>query len=275
MKLCLNLLVRNEVGIIKENVLYHLERGIDEVLILDNKSVDGTLDVLSDLEKHYPVRVFHEEGDNHDQGVWMTRLVERAKTRGADWVMHGDADEFWVAERPIKEVLVGKGVVVVGRRNVIPTFAVLEGKGYRQWKNDVLVVNPYGEHRGDWWGKRSMLLHKEAPKVATSVEGFRRIGHGNHRADVDGEVREAKGLWIAHMALGTFGAFELKVKHGCAAMLRNKRVSVGAWTMFHKAYVEGRLREVYERMVVSEEEAGELVAQGVVERSNPIRRYFE
>jgi glycosyltransferase involved in cell wall biosynthesis len=87
---------RNEADIIRANVLHHLNQGIDRFLILDNGSVDGTCDVLSELAHSFPVEWKQHIG-HFRQRELLTRLARETFVRGADWVMTVDADEFWYA----------------------------------------------------------------------------------------------------------------------------------------------------------------------------------
>jgi glycosyltransferase involved in cell wall biosynthesis len=74
---------KNEKGNI-ERVLDSLAGLTDDILIYDNGSTDGTLDVL----KHYPVRV--HQGDWMGYGKTKQQSVLLAKH---DWILHLDADE--------------------------------------------------------------------------------------------------------------------------------------------------------------------------------------
>jgi len=90
------LVIRNEVDIIRTNVLYHLSLGLDRLLIIDNGSSDGTDRVLRELGKDPRVRW------SRDEGLWragdlFTKLAREAFGEGADWIVPIDADEFWYA----------------------------------------------------------------------------------------------------------------------------------------------------------------------------------
>jgi glycosyltransferase involved in cell wall biosynthesis len=91
------LVIRNEVDIIRTNILYHLSLGLDQLLIIDNGSSDGTERVLRELSQKDP-RVRW----TRDEGLWragdlFTRIAREAHREGADWVVPIDADEFWHA----------------------------------------------------------------------------------------------------------------------------------------------------------------------------------
>ena len=100
-------MVRNEVDIIETNLRHHLEsEAIDEAIVVDNESNDGTLEILSALVEELPVFVASEAGPCR-QSEWTTRLARMAHQRGADWVLPIDADEFWVGSegQSVKDIL--------------------------------------------------------------------------------------------------------------------------------------------------------------------------
>ena len=98
-------LVRNEVDIIETNLRHHLTTVLDEAIVLDNGSTDGTLELLVDLADELPLQLTSEVGHIYQSGR-VTRMARYATQQGADWILPIDADEFWVAgDAPFRSVL--------------------------------------------------------------------------------------------------------------------------------------------------------------------------
>ena len=108
MKLVMTLLVRNEEDILSENILYHLDQGVDHFLITDNLSIDKTKDIINDYVKKGLATYIYESEDNYNQALWVSKMAQSAYETNADWVIHSDADEFWFApdNLTIKNLLV-------------------------------------------------------------------------------------------------------------------------------------------------------------------------
>src|SRR5437867_3948226 len=90
--------VKNEIDVI-EAFVRHTLAFVNHLVVLDNGSTDGTLDVLRALHKEgLPLDVVEEPSFGYYQSEWMTRLMrEYAVGRyGAGWVVPLDADEFLV-----------------------------------------------------------------------------------------------------------------------------------------------------------------------------------
>jgi hypothetical protein len=96
MKLVMTLLARDEADIVDAWLAFHLNAGADFVGATDDRSSDGTTDILERYAREGHVRVIHEPGEDLRQDEWVTRMARLAATEhGADWVINSDADEFW------------------------------------------------------------------------------------------------------------------------------------------------------------------------------------
>jgi hypothetical protein len=96
MKLVMTLLARDEADVVEAWLAFHLNAGADFVVATDNRSEDGTTEVLERYVREGYVHLIHEPGEDLRQDEWVTRMARLAATDfGADWVVNSDADEFW------------------------------------------------------------------------------------------------------------------------------------------------------------------------------------
>ncbi|MGH3132203.1 MAG: glycosyltransferase family 2 protein [Gaiellaceae bacterium] len=96
MKLVMTLLARDEADVIESWLAFHLNAGADLVIATDNRSEDGTTEILERYARDGFVHLIHEPGEDLRQNEWVTRMARLAATDfGADWVINSDADEFW------------------------------------------------------------------------------------------------------------------------------------------------------------------------------------
>src|SRR4026208_566017 len=96
MTLVMTLLARDEIDVVDSWLAFHLNAGVDLVIATDNRSEDGTTEVLEEYVRSGHVRLIREPGEDLRQNEWVTRMARLAATEyGADWVINSDADEFW------------------------------------------------------------------------------------------------------------------------------------------------------------------------------------
>ena len=96
MKLVMTLLVRDEADIVDAQIAFHLNAGVDLVVATDNRSGDGTTEILERYVREGHLHLIREPGEDLRQTEWVTRMARFAATEvGADWVLNTDADEFW------------------------------------------------------------------------------------------------------------------------------------------------------------------------------------
>ena len=105
MKLFGVMMVRNEVDILGVNLRHHFAQGVDQFLVVDNGSSDGTLGVLESFAEDGRLHWIRDAGP-YNQSDITTDLAREAGAMGADWVVPIDADEFWYAPQgTLKQVL--------------------------------------------------------------------------------------------------------------------------------------------------------------------------
>ena len=96
MTLVMTLLARDEIDVVDSWLSFHLNAGVDVVIATDNRSQDGTTEVLEQYARSGEDHLKREPGEDLRQDEWVTRMARLAATQfGADWVINSDADEFW------------------------------------------------------------------------------------------------------------------------------------------------------------------------------------
>lgn len=98
MKLMLTLLCRDEEDILNEMIRFHLDQGVDLIVATDNGSEDNSRLILERYARSGHLVLIDEPQHNHDQAIWVSHMAELAADKGADWIIHSDADEFWWPE---------------------------------------------------------------------------------------------------------------------------------------------------------------------------------
>ena len=63
MRLVMTLLARDEADIVDAQIAFHLHAGVDFVVATDNRSSDGTTEILERYERQGRLRLLREEGD--------------------------------------------------------------------------------------------------------------------------------------------------------------------------------------------------------------------
>src|SRR3954470_4572806 len=126
MKLVMTLLARDEADIVRDQLEFHLNAGVDFVIAMDNLSQDGTTEILESYAKDGHLHLIRQEGEYLRQADWITEMGRMAATDfGADWVIHSDADEFWWPRgESLKDVLASiparYGIVRALLRHFVP-----------------------------------------------------------------------------------------------------------------------------------------------------------
>jgi len=88
---------RDEADVAATVIRHLFAEGVDRMIVADNRSTDGTSDILADLADDLPLEVVDDPEVGYYQAAKMTKLARRACDLGADWVLPFDADEVWYA----------------------------------------------------------------------------------------------------------------------------------------------------------------------------------
>lgn len=272
MRTVLTLLVRDEIDIIETNIRYHLENGVDYIVATDNRSVDGTTDVLRRYEAMNLLHYTFEPADDYDQTTWVTRMARFAADElDADWVINCDADEFWWPMDGSIGTTLGRlprttGYLRVPRVNFVPRPATDEPALRTMTVRDVVSRNTLG--------------HPLPPKVCHRAHPRVTVNHGNHSI-LGTELMPHPGpspLLIFHFPLRSYQQFERRIALGGAAFERNKKAppDVGVtWRTLYERYREGGLPGWYADQVYSDDRIAAGVTSGDLIRDTRLLGFLD
>jgi hypothetical protein len=105
-KIAMLLVVRDDADIVGAHLAFHLNTGVDVVVVTDHGSTDGTADLLEPYARDGSVRVLRRQGDSDDR-AWRRDMARLAIDElGADWIIDSQVDEFWLPRAEgMKELL--------------------------------------------------------------------------------------------------------------------------------------------------------------------------
>ena len=88
--------VMDERELLPDCVRHLYDIGVDEVVVRDAGSTDGSLDWAQAHQGPRLRLVPVGEDEKTQPAIWHARECEIADATRADWVLHLDADEFWL-----------------------------------------------------------------------------------------------------------------------------------------------------------------------------------
>ncbi len=249
MKLIMTLLVRDEADVVDAQIAHHLSAGVDFVIATDNRSVDGTTEILERWRSEGVLHLISEPGDDLRQTEWVTRMARLAATDfAADWVINADADEFWWPNgESLKDVLSGVpvhlGVVRGAWRNFVPRPD--DGHPFFAERMTVRYCSPS-------FHPHPLSTHlKSVHRAALDV----RVGRGNHEAFGSG-LTALRGWFpfeVLHFPVRSLEHCRRKYVTQFVALERNAEKGIpGHMEDAYRAYLADDLDSFYAPLVVDD-----------------------
>jgi hypothetical protein len=260
MKLVMTLLARDEADVVEPWLDFHLNAGADFVVATDNRSVDGTTDVLERYAREGHVHLLREPGEDLRQNEWVTRMARLAATDfGADWVINSDADEFWWPRgASLRDVL----AAISPRYGTVGAFL------------RVFVSRPDGP--GVFFERMTVRFSALAP-INDPASLYKPIRKVIHRAHPEIEVTRGNHALVNSPFAPLRGWFPIEVFHfplrSLAQCEHKAELQGNAWkhidrtpTAYHaqmfEALEKGTIADYYASLVVDDAEVEQGVAEG-------------
>ncbi len=266
----MTLLVRDEADIVRQNIEYHLSHGVDFIVATDNRSQDGTLEILQEYERAGSLHLIQEETLDYAQAEWVNRMGRIAREAyAADIIFHCDADEFWVSSSGnLKDEIVRKPPYDCLK---VPIYhsQLQDRDGAERFPEDTVCFRVPDRRllAGNWRDFPS------ACKVMFKTKrGLPDVDMGNH-ALMDRHERfstcVSNEIKVFHFGVRTREHFYRKICNGGSAVESNRALGDQVaihWRAGYQLYKEGRLDEEYRRNTLTEQELLRRLADGSVIR---------
>jgi hypothetical protein len=245
-------MTRDEVDLLRVNIVHHLQTSCERILVVDNGSSDASRTVLKRLAKKLPVD-WTEDGAALQQGEVLTGLAHDAAALGAQWVMPLDTDEFWHGSRQLRDVVAeagGAGAIEVPRIEFIQASDQARSNARGALRMKMRVERPVSGGaaiREFAQGERSMFETEPQPKLLMRTTPDLIVNFGAHTAGgLDGAVEVSKEIVIFHAPLRSRAVLDARAEHGrrVAALSDDPDVSVQS-RYWERMRSEGRFEEAW------------------------------
>jgi hypothetical protein len=260
MKLVLTLLARDEADVLDEWLRFHLNAGADYVIATDNRSQDGTTDILERYQREGHLHLIREPGEDLRQDEWVTRMARLAATDfGADWVINSDADEFWWPRgaqlRDMLAAVPPRYGTVGAFLRMFPPRPAGEGSFAERMTVRFSALAPINDPASLYKPIRK-VIHRAHPEI--------RLTRGNH-AVIDSPFDPLRGWFpieVFHFPLRSPEQCAHKARLQGEAFQRIARSPTAYHANMFQALERGTIGEWYDAQVVGDEEVERGVESG-------------
>ena len=270
MTLVMTLLARDEADVIESWLSFHLNAGADFVVATDNRSEDGTTEVLERFAREGHVHLIREDGEDLRQNEWVTRMARLAATDfGADWVINSDADEFWWPR--------GASLAQCSRR-----FRRATGRSARSCGRSLRgptrkTPSPSGSPCASPRSRRSTTPRRSSsPSARSSIAATPRSrSRGATMRSIDSPFAPLRGWFpveVLHFPLRSVAQCEHKARLQGNAWKHIDRTPTAYHAQMFEALEAGTIADYYEAQVVSDAEVERGVGVGSARRRHAAAR---
>jgi hypothetical protein len=260
-KLVMTLLARDEADVVESWLAFHLNAGADFVIATDNRSEDGTTEILERFARAGHVHLIRESGEDLRQDEWVTRMARLAATDfGADWVINSDADEFWWPRgASLRDVLAAiperYGAVGAFLRVFVPRPG--EGESYAERMTVRFSALAPINDPASFYKPIRKVIHRAHPEI--------RVTRGNH-ALIDSPFAPLRGWFpieVFHFPLRSRAQCEHKAElQGTAFERYIARPPTAYHARMFEALRDGTIADYYDALVIDDAEVERGTAEG-------------
>ena len=235
----------DEMDILPRNVEHLRGLGVDEIIVNDAGSTDGTREYVLAQEHAGDVWLFDEVKAGGQEVRYAIR-TQLARNVTADWVLFVDSDEFWLPrDGDLRAALEAAGADVIS----VPRYNVVLGPDGPLWPDDpdpvdagsiLLYAQPVrdvatlGEADPSFPYIQGLL----GPKTAIRPEALGEIGAGNHFAFLTGDRAWRSGvssdIVIAHLPFRSHERYRMRARNATRAVAASPEYFSHLGWQFHR-----------------------------------------
>ncbi|WP_426244001.1 glycosyltransferase family 2 protein [Nocardioides sp. LHG3406-4] len=212
MRIIGTLMVRDEVDIVAAMVEHHLAQGLDKLIVTDNRSFDGTTEVLEAYAETGLIELHHDPEHRKQQRDVVTRMARRARTHyRADWVLNLDADEFLI---PVDKRLTVRQALEATPLHLnaftVPVFNLIGPAG---WAGSGIGRLCWRDLRTDAQLRAIGIHAQPTPNAVHRGESDIVVQQGNHVTSMpsNGQPPPEVSMEVLHLPWRSWTQFERKV----------------------------------------------------------------
>lgn len=263
MKLIMTLLVKDEEDILRDNIEFHLNSGVDFIIATDNRSSDKTGEILRAYERMGVLKYIYEPSPYCRQHEFVTRMARMAAEEyAADWVINNDADEFWWTDSGDLKAAIDSAtdhpdVLIVQRQDMVSVPGIRENQVFyeRMIRRRAVSTNAFSKPLPP------KVMHKADPKIFVMI--------GNHlvKSIEEKKTRDIDNILIFHFPHRSYQQLVARATKGYKSWKRNILFfnASQTYSVYQELYERGELRNYYDDFCGAGLDLERLENQGFVE----------
>ncbi len=270
----MTILARDEEDIIRHNIEFHLNHGVDFIIATDNASIDNTRNIFLEYQNKGKLFLIDEPGREKLQAEWNNRMTKIAvEEYGADIVFHCDADELWCSrDGNLKNEIWNSNADALKVNIVNVLLEAKDGKESFPEDTKYAVIRPFEpkDYEAESQTDNFYLFKGPAQVIFKTRKGCLEVDQGNHNIMNEGVLCDvSREILIYHFPLRGKERFIKKIIKSGQAIEKNKKLSKGQ--SFHikrwyEAYKKGLIDLEYSKLTITRQRAEELINLGMIDK---------
>ena len=267
--------VRDEVELLEYNIEHHLKLGVNKIYLVDNKSSDGSTEILKKYVNHPKCEVFFSSHNGNTNNMQRLRLLAFGDPE-TDYLLHIDPDEFLVIQDgySLESLLTDNpsDCYYIKRYNTVPVkqFNTPSNKLFENLHKFFFYTMPYSPKNNDIvLPSIASLFYNPTPQKSLHRAVDCMIDFGGHAVfspHIKNILYPSK-IFIAHLPITTLNRFR-KRSSNLARQVQNHpkyhKTNVPHWWFISEGYQSGQVEEMFDSCIHSPDELKDFLRSNLI-----------